>query len=393
MIKIVITADNHLGKYYKKLLPERLQERRKRLRNVFEEVVNYAIEEKADIFIHAGDLFDSSTPRNQDLTFIAREFSKMVKNNIKIYAIGGNHDAPNMLESDSYPIRIFEEAGLIKTFSSQSTISYEIFEKDNISILVSGLSHDPRKKGKIDPLEKNVIVPPDFPKENNLFKILILHYSFEKFAHPKAQEPQVSTNTLYDLPFDLYILGHLHEQNTYRFANKHVIIPGSTERFDFGEENLKPGFYLLTIEKGRINYEHIELNVQPMKNLEIKLTEIPQKEPTNSIIERVINNSHKDLLLKCKLVGEIPLSMYQSINFSKILEAGINSNFLFDLDTQNLRIKGEEINTLPAPELSVDKNLEIITKKYIEEVPEDREIILEALKWIKGELKSKEIIL
>jgi len=46
MIKIVITADNHLGKYYKKLLPERLQERRKRLRNVFEEVVNYAIEEK-----------------------------------------------------------------------------------------------------------------------------------------------------------------------------------------------------------------------------------------------------------------------------------------------------------------------------------------------------------
>ncbi|ACI18380.1 metallophosphoesterase family protein [Dictyoglomus thermophilum] len=393
MIKIVITADNHLGKYYKKLLPERLQERRKRLRNVFEEVVNYAIEEKADIFIHAGDLFDSSTPRNQDLTFIAREFSKMVKNNIKIYAIGGNHDAPNMLESDSYPIRIFEEAGLIKTFSSQSTISYEIFEKDNISILVSGLSHDPRKKGKIDPLEKNVIVPPDFPKENNLFKILILHYSFEKFAHPKAQEPQVSTNTLYDLPFDLYILGHLHEQNTYRFANKHVIIPGSTERFDFGEENLKPGFYLLTIEKGRINYEHIELNVQPMKNLEIKLTEIPQKEPTNSIIERIIKNSHKDLLLKCKLVGEIPLSMYQSINFSKILEAGINSNFLFDLDTQNLRIKGEEINTLPAPELSVDKNLEIITKKYIEEVPEDREIILEALKWIKEELKSREIIL
>lgn len=392
MIKIIITADNHLGKYYKKLLPEKLQERRKRLRDTFEEVVNFAIEERVDIFIQAGDLFDSSNPRNQDLTFVAREFSKMTKNHIKIYAIGGNHDAPNMLESDSYPIRIFEEAGLIKTFSSQSTINYEIFEKDGLSILISGLSHDPRRKGRIDPIEK-VIIPTDFPKENNLIKVLILHYSFEKFAHPKAQEPQVSIGTLDLLPFNIYIIGHLHEQNTYRFANKHVIIPGSTERFEFGEENLTPGFYFLTIENKKISYEHIKVKAQPMRNMEIRLTEIISENPTNSIIERIINNSHKDLLLKCKLIGEIPLSLYRSINFNKILEAGINSNFLFDLDTQNLRIKGEEIHTLPAPETRVDKNLEMITKKYIEESPEDKDIIIEALNWLKEELKNREIIL
>jgi len=283
-----------------------------------------------------------------------------------------------MLESDSYPIRIFEEAGLIKTFSSQSTINYEIFEKDGLNILISGLSHDPRRKGRIDPIEK-AIIPSDFPKENNLIKLLILHYSFEKFAHPKAQEPQVSIGTLDLLPFDIYIIGHLHEQNTYRFANKHVIIPGSTERFEFGEENLTPGFYLLTIENKKINYEHIKVKAQPMRNMEIRLTEIISENPTNSIIERIINNSHKDLLLKCKLIGEISLSLYRSINFNKILEAGINSNFLFDLDTQNLRIKGEEIHTLPAPETSVDKNLEMITKKYMEESPEDKDIIIEAL--------------
>jgi len=65
MVKIVITADNHLGKYYKKLLPEKLQERRKRLRDAFEEVVNFAIEEKVDIFVQAGDLFDSPNPRQK----------------------------------------------------------------------------------------------------------------------------------------------------------------------------------------------------------------------------------------------------------------------------------------------------------------------------------------
>lgn len=392
MIKILVTADNHLGKYYKKLLPERLQERRKKLRNAFEEVVNFAINEKVDIFIQAGDLFDSSNPRNQDLTFVAREFAKLRKNNIQIYAIGGNHDAPNMIESDSFPIKIFEEAGLIKTFPSQSTIFYEVFSKDQQNILISGLSHDPRKKGKIDPIEK-IMFSQDFPQNNDFLKILILHYSFEKFAHPKAQEPQISLGTLYDLPFDIFILGHLHEKNTYRFGDKHIIIPGSTERFDFGEENLTPGFFLITIEKNKITYTHQKINTQPMKNIEIKLTEISEKNPTDSIIERIVNNSNKDLLLKCKLIGDIPLSLYRSINFNRILEVGNNENFLFDLDTQNLRIKGEEINTLPAPEIGLDKNLEIISKKYIEESPEDKDLILEALEWIREELKSREIIL
>ena len=35
MIKILITADNHLGKYYKKLVPERLNERRRKIAEIY----------------------------------------------------------------------------------------------------------------------------------------------------------------------------------------------------------------------------------------------------------------------------------------------------------------------------------------------------------------------
>jgi DNA repair exonuclease SbcCD nuclease subunit len=87
MIKILITADSHLGKYYKKLVPEKLEERRKRLREAFQKTVDYAIDEKVDIFIQAGDLFDSRNPINRDLVFVAREFSRLKKNNIQIYTI------------------------------------------------------------------------------------------------------------------------------------------------------------------------------------------------------------------------------------------------------------------------------------------------------------------
>ncbi|MGB4645295.1 MAG: DNA repair exonuclease [Dictyoglomaceae bacterium] len=392
MLKILITADSHLGRYYRKMLPERLQERRRRLRNSLQEVIDYAIEEKVDIFIQAGDLFDLSNPRNQDLTFIAREFAKLKRNNIETYAIGGNHDAPNMVDNDSFPIKIFEEAGLIKVFPSQSTVKYKIYKNSSSErVLIGGLSHDPRKKGRMDPLEK-IIVPPDIPSDEDLFKILILHYSFEKFAHPKAQEPQVTLASLSTLPFNLYILGHLHKKNEYRFEDKLLLIPGSTERFEFGEENITPGFYLLRIQSKKVSFEHHKVNVQPMRNIAIKLTEVSEEDPTGSIIERIVNVSQKDQLLKCNLIGAIPLSIYQRINFSKLLEEGTSLNFLFDLDTQNLKILGKEINTLPVADLSLDKVINDVTEKYIEDNINDRETIIEAMNWIRETLKEEKIL-
>uniref|UniRef100_A0A7C3MJL9 DNA repair exonuclease n=1 Tax=Dictyoglomus thermophilum TaxID=14 RepID=A0A7C3MJL9_DICTH len=387
MIKILITADNHLGKYYKKLVPERLNERRRKIREAFKKTVDYAIEEKVDIFIQAGDLFDSTNPRNQDLAFVAREFSRLKRNYIQIYTIGGNHDAPNMIDSDAFPMKIYEEVGLIKSFLSQSNINVDIFEKDQ-KLIISGLSHDPRKKGRIDPLE-NIKLSDSIPQDNNIWKILILHYSFEKYAHPKSSEPQVSLHTLYSLPFNIYILGHLHEKNIYKFGDKILIIPGSTERFDFGEIDLTPGFYLLKIEGKKIDIIHEKIEPQPMKIMEIKLSEITEKDYTNAIIEKILRESQKDLMLKCKIVGEIPISIYSSINFSKILDEGLKANFLFDLDTQNLRIKGKEISIIPSEDFSFEKNLSKITEKYLEENKEDQEAIIEAVKWIREELKIR----
>jgi exonuclease SbcD len=126
-----------------------------------------------------------------------------------------------------------------------------------------------------------------------------------------------------------------------------------------------------------------------MKIMEIKLSEITEKDYTNAIIEKILRESHKDLILKCKIVGVIPISIYSSINFSKILDEGLKANFLFDLDTQNLRIKGQEISIIPSEDFSFEKNLLKVTEKYLEENKEDKEAIIEAVKWIKEELKIR----
>ena len=66
IVRVVVTADNHLSAYSPKLSPAKLAERRRRLGMAFKQTVDTAIERRVHLFIQAGDLFDSVDPRNRE---------------------------------------------------------------------------------------------------------------------------------------------------------------------------------------------------------------------------------------------------------------------------------------------------------------------------------------
>ncbi|MCX7845735.1 MAG: metallophosphoesterase [Dictyoglomaceae bacterium] len=386
MIKIVATADNHLNRFYKKMFPEQLRKRREKLRKAFKEVIDFSLKEKVDLFMQVGDLFDMPDPRNTELAFIMEEFLNLKKEGISIFTVAGTHDSVTALDEDSYPIRIFEKAGILKSFTKTREIEPYIWEGNNKErILISGLSTDLRIRGRVNPL-LNIKI--NF-YENNLFKILMLHYSVEKFAHPMAQEPQISEGTLYSLPFDLFIIGHLHEHRDFSFGEKILIIPGATEKINFGEEKNDTGFYFIRLEGRKIFKEYIKVNSQPMKTIEIRTGEISNDNPTESILTRIEKESFKEQLLKCKIIGPLPLSLYQKISFNKINKMGNEWNFFFDLDTQNLYISTGELPAISFSEnWSIGKVLEKFTEELCIKEEKDKEIIKEALEWIKENLSK-----
>ena len=61
MVRIVITGDNHLNLYNQKL-GAKLTERRARIGKAWWKTIEYAMRNKADIYIHTGDLFDQIIP-------------------------------------------------------------------------------------------------------------------------------------------------------------------------------------------------------------------------------------------------------------------------------------------------------------------------------------------
>src|SRR5437660_10350588 len=94
VITMVLTADNHLG-YSASSQPPRKRERRKQqLRHAFQQATDFAIGQGVDLFVQAGDLFDTTNPDEQDRSFVAERLAQLRQAGIQAFAVGGVHDTP-----------------------------------------------------------------------------------------------------------------------------------------------------------------------------------------------------------------------------------------------------------------------------------------------------------
>ena len=89
MIKILHTADLHLDSAFSSLTPQKSEERKEGLRKTFKKMMAYAAEEKIDILLMPGDVFDSA--------FISRDTSDVLCSCFEslpcpVVIAPGNHD-------------------------------------------------------------------------------------------------------------------------------------------------------------------------------------------------------------------------------------------------------------------------------------------------------------
>ena len=95
VITIVLTADNHLGYSGVSQHPHKREERQQRLRHAFQQATDFAIVQGVDLFIQAGDLFDTTTPDERDRSFVAARLAQLKQAGVRAFAVGGAHDTHN----------------------------------------------------------------------------------------------------------------------------------------------------------------------------------------------------------------------------------------------------------------------------------------------------------
>ena len=77
IITIVLTADNHLGHTAFSQNPHKREQGRQRLRHAFQQATDFAVGQGVDLFVQAGDLFDTTNPDEEDRSFVAERLAQL----------------------------------------------------------------------------------------------------------------------------------------------------------------------------------------------------------------------------------------------------------------------------------------------------------------------------
>ena len=95
---VIHTADIHIGvENYSRPDPEsRTSSRLQDFLTSFDELVDYAIDEKADLVLVCGDAYKSRNPTQTHQREFVKRISKLAQKGIQVFLLAGNHDSPNV---------------------------------------------------------------------------------------------------------------------------------------------------------------------------------------------------------------------------------------------------------------------------------------------------------
>ncbi len=305
MKKIFHLADTHIGYSAYRRIDEAtgLNQREVDTYEAFKQFVDYALQEKPDAIIHAGDLFDSVRPTNRAISFVLGQLIRLSEAGIPFVVISGNHETPRLKETGSV-FSLFEHIPEVHLVYENK---YEIVEIDDLKI------HAVPHCDDIEGEKKKISNNPDG------LNIALLHASvlgvgLPVFTMGEFNEQVVNIDDLTN--FDYLALGHFHGCTRVR-ANAYYA--GSTERFSFNEVNDNKGFLEVRLTASGVREVIFHnLRTREMVDLEpIVCSNLDEREIKRAIKRRILECNPKDKVVRLK-VQDIPMHVYHSLDFDEL---------------------------------------------------------------------------
>ncbi|MCG8892290.1 exonuclease subunit SbcD [Tenacibaculum finnmarkense] len=269
-MKILHTADWHLGHR----LHEHSQLEEQTLFLAW--IENHISNEKIDLLLISGDIFDTSSPSNQSLTMYYNFLVKLQKTSCKnIIITGGNHDSPGTLNA---PKELLNALSIKVVGKATEKIADEVFEINindekvligavpylrdgDIRRAVAGESFDDLtdkyKKALINHYQE-IAIESEKTNSSNA-PVIAMGHLFATGGSVSDSEQNIYVGTLghigaQDFPtyFDYVALGHLHRPQIVG-ENDKIRYSGSPNILSFSELNYDKKIIVLEISANKIS--------------------------------------------------------------------------------------------------------------------------------------------
>jgi DNA repair exonuclease SbcCD nuclease subunit len=253
MLTFLHAADIHLDSplrglsHYEGAPP--IEEIRGATRQALDNLVNFALEEKVNFVLVAGDLYDGDWQDFNTGLYFANQMRNLGEAGIHVAVIRGNHDAANTMTKTL----VMPEN--VKIFSARKPETWLV---EDLGVAIHGQSYANR-----DVYENLAIAyPAPVP---DMFNIGILHCLISGAEGHLPYAP-CTLDELAAKGYDYWALGHVHKYGVLR-EQPHIVYSGCTQGRHIRELGDK-GCVLVEVEESDIRAEFVPLNV--LRWLEVK---------------------------------------------------------------------------------------------------------------------------
>lgn len=402
-MKIIHFADLHLGvENYGRIDPNTgLSSRLNDFLTSFDEMVDYALEVKADLVLFCGDAYKTREPTQTQQREFARRINRLASAGIPVFILTGNHDLPNAI-GRATATEIFDTLTVKNVYVASKPDIYKVntpsgdvqiaalpwlrrsallTRDDTRNLNMEQITHKMQDAMTQVIAEKAAAMDPAIPS------ILAAHVLVgdakvgrgSESLMSIGREPAVLLGNVALPGFDYIALGHIHKRQVLN-ENPPVIYSGSLERIDFGEEKDEKGFYIVEITKDKKSgNRHVTYEFHPVKARRFLTIAVEVKEdepdPTGSVITAIRSQKERVTNAVVRVNITVPATLENRLHAGEIKEA-LKEAHNFSISRDIVKETRLRIGSRPAEDITPREAL----KAYLETQkvsPERQKVLLE----------------
>ena len=381
-IHVLHFADIHIGmENYGRLDPQtgingRVMDFLRRL----SDAVSYALDNEIDVVIFAGDAYKTRDPNPTYQREFARRMKRLADAGIPVVMLVGNHDLPAVAQRAT-SISIFSTLDVPNVIVGDREQVWQITCRRGQPLQVatapyplkSRLLAEEDNRGKsiaeIDALLQAALtdniraMAAEVRQQPDIPAVLTGHFSVQEATQGSernimiGRDVAVPRSALSDPAWDYVALGHIHKhQSLNRDLQPPIIYSGSIERIDFGEEHEPKGWVLVTVQRGKADWQFVTAYKFPTRPfVTIKLdVRAEEGDPTPLVIAAIEKHDLGDAVVRLVLrLREDQETLLQEREIMRALQAayyvaGLNK----DIERpERQRLGGVSVETLSPQEL------------------------------------------
>ena len=342
-MKIVHFSDVHIGvENYGRIDPATgLSARLGDFLATFDEVVDYAIAERADLALFTGDAYKSRNPSQTHQREFASRIARLANAGIPVFMVVGNHDMP-LTSGPATALEIFDTLGVRMVHVGDRLRIYPVSTPAGPLQIVSVpwirrshfLAAEERSGLTIDEINSLIqermtaavsaladgldpSIPAVLAAHVTVSSAVVGGSTRDGVSHGSERSMMLGRDhvllrsSLARPQFDYVALGHIHK---YQVVGDHpkMVYAGSLERVDFGEEGDDKGFCVVELDTSLpagsrlTSFRFQKVNARRFVTVDVALRS-GDRDPTATVVEEIERVGVEGAIVKLNIAFPIEL--------------------------------------------------------------------------------------